>query len=453
MEQSIVLMGDLSERYGKIHSYKNLKTPSDALRLLCINRPGLADELFVAHQNGIGYTLTQGSYGLDYGDLQLPIGQKPLILTPVISGSGGEQMTPILIGAGLIAASFLFPGAGFFGTVGLFGAGQAAVGVSSLAVLNAAAVGTALSAVGASLIITGIANIISPMPTLSMAKGEGDNVRASGPQGVSRATDGVQNYSYSGAVNTAGANGAAVPIVYGKCLIGSHLISVEFESDAREDKAHPAGAYIRAQGPQTITVNSEALTADVVSAGGVRSKRIEDPSGEISRYSPAVDILQSDGEPLSLIETISIAASTDNVGVKENMRDNEAYLRKNNKSKNFQVILQLNNGLFDFAGGIGSTKVDAFFTYQIDVIHEVSPGEDPVVASISGSVSGLLDPGEQYTWIHWIEYSEPANPQDRIKPNIKILDFRAQPGCTLQVVRQGYKVLRSGNTTHRQFED
>ncbi len=455
MEQTIQLMGGLAERYGATHTYKNLRTPADGLKLLFINRPELQNELIHAHENGIGYTLVQGAYDLTYDDLHLPIGRKPLILTPIISGSGGGNTSTILIGVGLVAASFLFPGAGLFGTAGLFGAGQAALGVSTLAVLNAAAVGTALSAVGASLILTGVANIISPMPTISRARGRGENVNATGPQGVTRATDGVQNYAYTGAVNTAGANGAAVPIVYGKCLIGSHLISVEVESDSRQDIAHPAVAYIRAPGTQTVTVNNETLTDEVILAGGARIRRVSDPDGQIKGNKNGQDYYFDDAltKKMSLSETINITADSSNVGVVKSMRRVVSREAGNDNSKNYQVVLQLNNGLFDLAGDAGSTKVDGFFSYRIDVVHVISPGDDPVVASVGGTVSGLIEKGTTYTWMHFIKYSEPGDPGDDIKPKIVLTDFRATSGCSLQVIRQGYKTLKTkdDNFTHKDF--
>ena len=135
------------------------------------------------------------------------------------------------------------------------------------------------------------------------------------------------------------------------------------------------------------------------------------------------------------------------------MRRVRARDAKNKNSKNYQVVLQLNNGLFDLAGDAGSTKVDGFFSYRIDVVHEVSPGDDPVVASVGGTVSGLIEKGDSYTWMHFIKYSEPGNAEDEIKPKIILTDFRATSGCSLQVIRQGYKTLKtfSDNFTHKDF--
>ena len=89
MQQVVRLLGDLGERYGVEHTYCNLRTPAEAIKLLCINIPALRDELVQAHEHGIGYRLIQAGADLGYEDLRLPIGSNDLILTPVIAGSGG----------------------------------------------------------------------------------------------------------------------------------------------------------------------------------------------------------------------------------------------------------------------------------------------------------------------------------------------------------------------------
>ena len=45
MQQVVRLLGDLGERYGAEHVYQNLRTPADAIKLLCINYPAFKAEL------------------------------------------------------------------------------------------------------------------------------------------------------------------------------------------------------------------------------------------------------------------------------------------------------------------------------------------------------------------------------------------------------------------------
>ena len=106
MQQVVRLLGDLGERYGAEHTYYDLRTPADAIKLLCLNSPGFQQELIEAHEHGVGYRLIQAGTDLDYADLQLPIGSNDLILAPVIAGSGGST-GKILAGIGLIAAAIV----------------------------------------------------------------------------------------------------------------------------------------------------------------------------------------------------------------------------------------------------------------------------------------------------------------------------------------------------------
>ena len=88
MQQTVRLLDDLGARYGSEHVYFNLRSPAEAIKLLCINHPALQKELAEAHQHGVGYTLVQAGTFLGYEDLQLPLGKNDLVLAPVIAGSG-----------------------------------------------------------------------------------------------------------------------------------------------------------------------------------------------------------------------------------------------------------------------------------------------------------------------------------------------------------------------------
>ena len=107
MQQAVRLLDDLGARYGSEHVYFNLRSPAEAIKLLCINYPALQKELTEAHHHGIGYTLVQAGTFLGYEDLRLPLGKNDLVLAPVIAGSGGST-GQILAGVGLIAASIFF---------------------------------------------------------------------------------------------------------------------------------------------------------------------------------------------------------------------------------------------------------------------------------------------------------------------------------------------------------
>ena len=193
--QLVMLGGELGEKYGTEHKYYNLRSPAEAIKLLCINYPALQKDLVEAHHNGIGYKVIQGGAAMGYDELQLPFGSRPLMVVPVISGSGGST-GQILIGVGLVAASFLLPGAGLFGTTSIFGtlAAGSTAAIPAAGAIGVAggvfgtALGTAVSAIGASLILSGTANLISPQPEVPRLGRNrldgGTNVRGTGPQGV-----------------------------------------------------------------------------------------------------------------------------------------------------------------------------------------------------------------------------------------------------------------------------
>ena len=222
MQQTVRLLGDLGERYGSEHKYHDLRSPADAIKLLCINKPAFQKELVEAHHHGIAYTLVQAGEFLDYQDLHLPLGQNDLVLTPVVAGSGGG-VGKIVLGIALIAVAIAAPG------VGLFAGGALGFGVVATATGLAASLAAAAGTIGIGLVLAGTAQLLAPQPVIPRLDNNnrtaaGENTNATGPQGVSRATSGEQSYAFTGPANTVGV-GATVPLVYGMLLIGSHLLS------------------------------------------------------------------------------------------------------------------------------------------------------------------------------------------------------------------------------------
>ncbi len=249
MQQVVRLLGDLGERYGAEHAFYNLRTPADAIKLLSINYPEFKAELITAHEKGIGYRVLQAGVDLNFDELQLPIGQNDLIITPVLVGQGG--VGKIFAGIGLIAVSFLLPGAGLFGAsaFGAFGGPIAAAGTLTT-------VGTAISAIGASMILGGVTEMLSPQPDIGVGGvSNRSNLQATRPESVNRGADGQQSYAYLGAQNTVGV-GATIPVAYGKVLIGSHVISADVDV---ADESDPLKTATRTPGADTVTVQGNKL--------------------------------------------------------------------------------------------------------------------------------------------------------------------------------------------------
>ncbi|MEL0151642.1 MAG: hypothetical protein VW779_00365, partial [Halieaceae bacterium] len=142
----VKVYGALRKKLGQCRFEFVADTPAEAMRALIANFPGLDKWLIDSAKDGVGYRVSVGKEKATEDDisvLHLPWSERQVFsITPVLTGAGGGG-TSILIGVGLIAASFLFPGAGFLG-LSAFGLG----------------VGT----LGAGLILKGVADLISGTP-------------------------------------------------------------------------------------------------------------------------------------------------------------------------------------------------------------------------------------------------------------------------------------------------
>ena len=126
------------------------------------------------------YRVSIGTYDLTAEELHDPAGAAPISFVPVVAGAGAVGR--IIAGIALVAIGLFVPGIGALGV-------QILVGV------------------GASLVLGGVAQLLTPTPKIS--KDEGD------PR---------KSFSFSGIQNTNRA-GVPVPVVYGETLTGSVVIS------------------------------------------------------------------------------------------------------------------------------------------------------------------------------------------------------------------------------------
>jgi len=194
MLRKVRLYGQLAEFVGRKVIEADLGSVAEAVRMLVVNFPGLEQ-----HMNEGHYKVLVGDGALTLDELHYPTGQQEIKIVPVISGAGGGPTTQILAGAAIIGLSF---GIGAIASAGIALGGLAGIGT----------VGTAFVALGAGLVLQGVAGLISPTPEI--------------PQGPDTEQDPRKSasYSFSGVQNTSRA-GTPVPIVYGKTLTGSVVIS------------------------------------------------------------------------------------------------------------------------------------------------------------------------------------------------------------------------------------
>jgi predicted phage tail protein len=212
----VKVYGALRKRLGQCRFQFEADTPAQAIKALCVNFPGLDKWLLDSEQDGVSYRVSIGKEKITEDDLSplvMPWSERQVFsITPVIAGAGGIG-AKIGIGIGLIAISFLLPGAGIFGTTSIFGASAATAGAAGFAT----ALGTAFSAIGASLILGGVAQLISPQQTYTSTERGNEAAR-------------FESFTFSGITNTA-QQGLPVPICYGRAYIGSAVISSGLDVD------------------------------------------------------------------------------------------------------------------------------------------------------------------------------------------------------------------------------
>lgn len=174
---TVKLYGNLAKKYGEEFQFA-IKSVTEAVRALCANFKDFKKDLY------------EGQYYIFVDDINIsdvevfnPTRETSVIkIVPAVSGSGG--FFRVILGAALIGAAFI-------------------PGVGPLAA-------AALKTVGTSLIFGGLSELLFAPNTSSVEDNERPENRP--------------NYSFQGAVNTT-AQGGAVPICYGRLIVGSAVIS------------------------------------------------------------------------------------------------------------------------------------------------------------------------------------------------------------------------------------
>ena len=133
----------------------------------------------------------------------------------MLGGAGGGA-GKIIAGVALVALALMNP----FGAAAIGTFGATPIPVASF-----------IGAIGASLILGGVAQLLSPTPQIaqigpaSMNPGGGRNTTSEGTE-----MDPQESYSFSGIQNTS-RQGTPVPVVYGETIVGSVVISAGIDVD------------------------------------------------------------------------------------------------------------------------------------------------------------------------------------------------------------------------------
>lgn len=181
MLTKIRLEGVMGKEFGRDWELA-VSSPAEALRMIEANRPGLRQwiinnkETYDAYQvvclydDGRTEELSDETYMASRENLT------EIRFVPVTAGASGA--VKIVVGVIAIAVAYFFPGPW----------------------------SPYLYKIGAALVLSGVVEVLSPRPK----RNDGDSQ--------------INSYYFDGPVNTE-TQGAAVPIIYGRVMVGSHPIS------------------------------------------------------------------------------------------------------------------------------------------------------------------------------------------------------------------------------------
>ncbi len=164
-------------------------SPAEAVHALCVQMQGFRRELAASHERGIRYAVFVGRRNIGANELEFPPGADDIRIAPVLAGAKRAGLFQTIFGAVLIAAATFYTG----GLAG-FGAGG---------------FGGFVGAMGVSMALSGVVQMLSPQQA-------GLSVADSPDNGAS--------YNFNGPVNTS-AQGNPAPLLYGEMVVGSAVIS------------------------------------------------------------------------------------------------------------------------------------------------------------------------------------------------------------------------------------
>jgi predicted phage tail protein len=189
--RTIRLYGKLGAMFGRVHRLA-VENTAEAVRALCVLLPGFEHELMTSRGRGVRYACFLGKKNIGQEELTLSAGATDIRIAPVIVGAKSQFLGSLMLGAALVVGGWAVAGLTAFTSVGAAGY----------------ALGGALTQFGYLTMVGGVVQALSPQQRVS----------------TSQAADNGASYNFSGAVNTT-LQGSAVPVLYGRMIVGSSVIS------------------------------------------------------------------------------------------------------------------------------------------------------------------------------------------------------------------------------------
>ncbi|MQR02469.1 tail assembly protein [Glaciimonas soli] len=188
--RKIQLCGHLGKKFGRFFEL-DVSSPAEAIRALRANFPDF--EAYMLAHSEPGYRVFVGKESVDEAGLNLISSKSTIKIVPVVRGAGRGGIGQILIGTLIVVAAFYTGGASM----------AAFSGFSGMAM-----------SFGASLLIGGVAQMLTKSPSV----------------GQLNSVNNRPSYAFNGPVNTV-AQGNPVPILYGRLIVGSQVISAGMSID------------------------------------------------------------------------------------------------------------------------------------------------------------------------------------------------------------------------------
>jgi predicted phage tail protein len=178
--RTVKLLGAAGRKFGREFRVA-VKSPAEAFRALCVLCPGLRAWVLTQHESGVAWrVITDKAEGVNENELQRETGVATIIFAPQLRGAGGDSgFLQIIAGVVLIAAALIIPFA-------------------------VAGGGLALGLLGGSLVLGGIATLLTPTPVLKKQgkTGQQENVELDSNLFTRNSTNAAQ--------------GEVVPVLYGR---------------------------------------------------------------------------------------------------------------------------------------------------------------------------------------------------------------------------------------------
>lgn len=183
--KTIILHGSLADQFGERFEM-DVRSPAEAVRALSTQLKGFADAIKKGSWHLFRGEVKKGN-DLSKGELTMGVGkQREIHIMPKIEGAGGGGLFQTILGVALIAVGVFIPGA------------------------------QGLIAVGAGLALGGVAQMLTGVAATSDYQESNADERSS--------------FLFDGPVNTS-TQGLPVPLIYGKVLTGSAVVSAGMKAE------------------------------------------------------------------------------------------------------------------------------------------------------------------------------------------------------------------------------